>query len=157
MATEPSAARITIVAPTTASTITAIQVTARRQWPALQWAIQRLGLSAQRQCLRLRAQQLQQLLRQQLLQRIVQLLLDGYYGGGACPAGWDCCGFGLCCGNNQHCCGNGRCCPDGWSCNNNGTCDPYNYNAASATAAQAIPSTPAIAITEDQYYKIPAQ
>jgi hypothetical protein len=82
---------------------------------------------------------------------------DGNYGGGACPPGWDCCGFNQCCGDNQHCCGNGRCCPDGWSCNNNGTCDPYYYDGVSASSAESIPSTPAIAIDESEYYKIPEQ
>jgi len=83
---------------------------------------------------------------------------NGNYGGGACPAGWDCCGFNQCCGDNQHCCGNGRCCPNGWYCNSNGTCDPNNYyNGVSATAAESIPSTAAVTLGEDQYYKIPEQ
>jgi len=82
---------------------------------------------------------------------------NGNYGGGACPAGWDCCGFNQCCGDNQHCCGNGRCCPNGWSCNGNGTCDPYYYNGVSTSSAESIPSTPAITLDESQYYKIPEQ
>lgn len=82
---------------------------------------------------------------------------DGYYGNGACPAGWDCCGFNQCCGDNQHCCGNGRCCPNGWSCNGNGTCDPYYYDGVSTSSAESIPSTPAVTIDESQYYKIPEQ
>jgi hypothetical protein len=73
----------------------------------------------------------------------------------ACPGGWDCCGFNLCCSDGWHCCGNGRCCPNGWSCNYNGTCDANNYDPYSASAAESIPSTPAVAVAESEYYKIP--
>ena len=82
---------------------------------------------------------------------------NGNYGGVGCPGGWDCCGFNICCSEGWHCCGNGRCCPNGWYCNNNGTCDANTYDVNSASAAESIPSIPATAIDESEYYKIPEQ
>jgi hypothetical protein len=82
---------------------------------------------------------------------------NNFYGAGACPFGWDCCGgFNQCCGENQFCCGNGQCCPDGWYCGN--IACYANQNAAIASdSSTSRPFIAPVTIGESQYYKLPDQ
>ena len=81
----------------------------------------------------------------------------GGSGGGACPAGWDCCGgFNQCCSQGWKCCGNGLCCPNGWRCHNN-VCQGPRSAGISSEATQTMPAVAPETVDDKDWISVEPQ